>query len=114
MRKTFFQSIFIFSIFLSSLFAQQSNFITYTAKDGLPVSTILSIVQDSRNYLWIGTEGGGICRFDGSDFINYTTKNGLISNRVQTIMEDSHGNLWIGTDKGISTDPAYWKRTWLS
>ena len=44
--------------------SQQNNFRTYTIEDGLPQSTIFDIKQDNRGYLWIGTNGGRITRFD--------------------------------------------------
>ncbi|MBL4657263.1 MAG: SpoIIE family protein phosphatase, partial [Flavobacteriales bacterium] len=58
--------------------------------------------QDSRGYIWLGTEGGGVNRFDGVNFQAYTKKNGLAGNIVRSLMEDSRGNIWIGTDEGIS------------
>jgi ligand-binding sensor domain-containing protein/serine phosphatase RsbU (regulator of sigma subunit) len=101
---------FILSLFLigpSFLFAQQDNFITYTARNGLPVSTIMAIAQDARNYLWIGTEGGGVSCFDGTSFKTFTTRDGLAGNTVRAILEDSQGQLWIGTENGISIYDGY-------
>ncbi len=103
----FFSTIFSIPV----LFSQQNNFITYTARNGLPVSTIFAITHDSRNYLWIGTDGGGLCRFDGSEFRTFTTKDGLAGNQVRSILEDSRGNLWIGTENGISVNNGYGFKT---
>ncbi len=68
----------------------------------MPQSTVFSILQDSRGYLWLGTDGAGISRFDGINFKTYNKKQGLAGNIVRSIMEDNEGNLWIGTDEGIS------------
>lgn len=111
MRYLFRLFLFLLCSFPSVLFSQQNNFKTYNAKNGLPVSTIFAIAHDSRNYLWIGTEGGGISRFDGSEFRTYTTKDGLAGNQVRSILEDSRGNLWIGTENGISVNNGYEFRT---
>ena len=53
---------------LSSLFylyPQQNNFISYNVREGLPNSSIMKIIEDRRGFLWLGTNGKGICRFDG-------------------------------------------------
>ena len=48
--------------------AQKSSIACYSVNDGLAQSTIYSILQDQRGFLWFGTYGGGICRFDGVNF----------------------------------------------
>ncbi len=84
-------------------FCQSFAFKTYTVEDGLAQSQVRAISQDARGYLWIGTNGGGLSRFDGQRFKNYTTADGLAGNRVWTILEDQKGYLWIGTlDGGVS------------
>jgi len=83
-------------------FSQQNNFVNYNIDEGLSQSTVYAIIQDSRGYLWLGTEGGGVCRFDGVNFESYNKKKGLAGNVVRSLMEDSKGNIWIGTDEGIS------------
>ncbi|PCH52893.1 MAG: hypothetical protein COC22_03455, partial [Flavobacteriaceae bacterium] len=50
----------------------------------------------------MGTEGGGVCRFDGVYFESYDKKKGVAGNIVRSLMEDSKGNIWIGTDEGIT------------
>ena len=80
--------------------AQPRNFLNYTVRDGLPQSQVFALLQDSRGYLWCGTQGGGLGRFDGRDFEQFDTENGLPSNYVNAVAEDSDGILWIGTSKG--------------
>ena len=83
-------------------FGQLNNFKSYSIEEGLPQSNVYCIVQDSRGYLWMGTDGGGLSRFDGLKFVTYNRKKGLAGNHVRALMEDSKGNLWIGTDGGIT------------
>ncbi len=64
-------------------------------------SQVYSLLQDSRGYLWMGTQGGGISCFDGINFKTYTVKDGLINNYVSCIKEDAAHNLWIGTMNGL-------------
>ncbi|OFX61001.1 MAG: hypothetical protein A2046_13230 [Bacteroidetes bacterium GWA2_30_7] len=95
--------IVFFLLLLNTIaFSQQYNFRTYSVEKGLPKSDIFSIIQDSRGYLWLGTDGGGACRFDGKQFVTFNKRNGLIGQVVRAITEDSRGNIWFGTDDGIS------------
>jgi len=73
----------------------------YTVGDGLPQSQIYAIREDRQGYLWFGTYGGGISRFDGLNFTNYSEEDGLSSNFVQCITQDKKDDLWIGTDDGL-------------
>lgn len=86
----------------SWLLAQQYNFKTYTAKNGLGSSIVNCIFQDSRGDIWFGTQSGGVSRFNGASFKSYTKKDGLIHNDVLSIQEDNEGNIWIGTLAGVS------------
>ncbi|MEL6251857.1 MAG: two-component regulator propeller domain-containing protein [Bacteroidota bacterium] len=89
-------------LFSKILFAQQKGFSTYSLKDGLPQSKITTLLEDSRGALWIGTQSGGISRFDGKQFITYTNQDGLINNHILSLFEDNKGILWVGTIAGIS------------
>lgn len=83
-------------------FGRQYTFKTYSLEDGLPQSQARCFFLDSKGYLWIGTYGGGLSRFDGNSFTNYTTKDGLNGNSIYSIYEDRTFNLWIGTDNGVN------------
>jgi ligand-binding sensor domain-containing protein/serine phosphatase RsbU (regulator of sigma subunit) len=51
--------------------------------------------------MWFGTDGGGVCRFNGTGFHYFDKSNGLSGNIVRTLFEDSRGNIWIGTENGL-------------
>jgi signal transduction histidine kinase/ligand-binding sensor domain-containing protein/DNA-binding response OmpR family regulator len=55
-------------------------------------------------YLWIGTRGGGLYRYDIDEdvFRHYTTENGLPNNVVYGLLPDQEGNLWLSTNNGLS------------
>lgn len=76
-----------------------------TIEDGLPQNTVFRILQDSRGFLWVGTENG-LCRYDGYSFKPYQNDpedpSSLSHNRVYVICEDRSGTLWIGTDGGLN------------
>jgi ligand-binding sensor domain-containing protein len=94
--------ILIHLFLVLSVFSQQYNFHNYSVKEGVAQSQVYSLLQDSRGYLWMGTRGGGISRFDGMNFKTYTVNDGLVNNYVFCIKEDDEHNLWIGTNDGIS------------
>ncbi len=66
--------------------------------------SVRSIYQDSKDRLWFGTSGGGLCLFDyeTETFSAYTMRDGLPSNSIYSIEEDSRGRLWMGTGYGLS------------
>lgn len=99
-----FQLVFAFSLCFSTLSAQKDFFSirNYTAIDGLPQSQVKGIVEDKSGYLWIGTEGGGLARFDGREFKVYTTLDGLLSNQVIGLRFDSNDRLWILHPRGVT------------
>jgi len=94
--------IFFCHIFAGILPAQQYNFQNYSVGDGLAQSQVYALCEDARGYLWMGTRGGGLSRFDGNEFTNFTVDNGLINDYVLTIATDANSNIWIGTDEGVS------------
>ncbi|OGG45984.1 MAG: hypothetical protein A3F84_17405 [Candidatus Handelsmanbacteria bacterium RIFCSPLOWO2_12_FULL_64_10] len=70
---------------------------TYGVADGLAAESVRAILQDREGYLWFGTEGGGVIRYDGQVSTTFTTKDGLANNTVRTILQDREGYLWFGT-----------------
>jgi len=55
-------------------------------------------------YLWLGTAGGGLNRFDRETetFTHFTEKDGLPDKVVYAILSDKAGNLWMSTNKGLA------------
>ena len=82
-------------------YAQQYNLLPFNVEDGLPQSTVFDILQDHQGYLWIGTDGGGICRYDGYRFRTYGSSEGLEANSIRRIIEDKEHTLWIDTNMGL-------------
>lgn len=74
-----------------------------TTRDGLLSNNTTTLFQDSRYFLWIGTNHG-LIRYDGKFFTNYNQiGEGGITDRVITcITEDTDGNIWIGTESGLN------------
>ncbi|MGC6432286.1 MAG: hybrid sensor histidine kinase/response regulator transcription factor [Jejuia sp.] len=79
---------------------------------------ILELFESAEGQIWIGTLGGGICKYipasgENKDyFVPYKVKDGLPNNVVKGILEDNNNNLWISTNKGLSKfDPGNIKFT---
>lgn len=104
------KKLFAFTILLLYInnYAQESftghSFINI--KEGIPKVGVSSIVQDHCGFIWIGTTGTGIYKFDGIDY--YAYKNdledsaSLSSNLVQCAFVDSQKRLWFGTENGLN------------
>ena len=104
---------FLLMFFLETSFAQQNTFQISNTKfehitnsDGLMHNSIRFSFQDSRGYMWFGTNNG-LYKYNGYEFKIYNNELGnkysLIGNRITSISEDSSGKVWIGTNKGLCT-----------
>lgn len=89
-------------LLVNSLCAQMYNFKSYTVEDGLPQSQVFASYQDSDGFLWFGTNGGGLARFDGKEFVTYDSEDGLIDNRVLSITGWNKDKIIVGTLNGFS------------
>lgn len=94
--------IVLLCMLYASTFAQTYNFKNYNTEDGLPQSQVLCIFQDSKGYLWFGTNSGGAGRFDGNKFEQFDINDGLINNVVYSIIETPQHEIVFGTEKGVS------------
>lgn len=81
--------------------AQPYTFHTYSLAEGLPQSQAGCALTDSRGYLWVGTEGGGLCRFNGDRFTTFTASSELPSNFIRVLYQHEDYQLWIGTSRGL-------------
>jgi ligand-binding sensor domain-containing protein/signal transduction histidine kinase len=72
-------------------------------EQGLSQSSVRVIFQDSRGFLWFGTEDG-LNRYDGYTFKIYKPQpgnpNSLSDGWVSAMVEDAEGHLWVGTRLG--------------
>lgn len=97
--------IFIFIIYSALCFSQQPDiqFTNIGIEDGLSNSTVYSIIQDRKGFMWFGTQNG-LNKFDGYNFTVYKNipfdSTSLTDNWVLALLEDSKGNIWVGTHSG--------------
>ena len=78
---------------------ENSAFKTYhTQNSGLSYAPVSSFAEE-QDYLWIGTEGGGINRMNKTtgEFSSFTHKSNVAFNNVKSLVIDAKRNLWIST-----------------
>lgn len=61
----------------------------------------VSILQDTKGRICIGTNTNGLFIHDHSKTINFSKKNGLKSDVIRKLFLDSKGILWILTSEGV-------------
>ena len=105
MRSYIFGILFCLLLIHSVQAQQNVKFERISLEQGLSQSSVFCILQDSRGFMWFGTEDA-LNRYDGYEFVHYkydpTDSNSISSGHVTNIIEDSDGNLWIGTDEGLN------------
>jgi len=105
MRKVLILLLLLTAIFGYSFDKQAISFKKLPFKESLPNSIVKRVFQDSRGYVWLGTEAG-ICRYDGYKLItiksNIEHPNLLTSGNILCIAEDKNRRIWFGTDRGVN------------
>ncbi len=99
------KTLFGFFLFGCILNAQEIKYEVreYSSREGLSQSVVNCVLQDSRGYIWAGTQDG-LNKFDGYHFKVFKpdaeVSNSISHNHIWKIFEDSKNNLWIGTYGG--------------
>jgi len=83
---------------------QDIHFDRISVQEGLSQSTTRCIYQDSKGFMWFGTDDG-LNKYDGYQFSVFKhdpdNPNSLRSNRINSINEDKLGFLWFETTYGV-------------
>ena len=64
---------------------------------GLTRCGVKAMAEDAQHQLWMGTDGDGLNRYDGTHIQNYSLPQGLADSFVNCVLVDKKGNIWIGT-----------------
>lgn len=85
--------------------APKLKFKHISTEQGLSNSTIETIYQDKRGFIWIGTRDG-LNRYDGYQMVVYRfdpkDSTSISDNFIRYIYEDRNQSLWIGTINGLN------------
>ncbi|MFI5164298.1 MAG: two-component regulator propeller domain-containing protein [Bacteroidia bacterium] len=76
-------------------FAQTINLNQFGIEEGLPQSSIYTMLQDKNGNIWVGTMSG-VSKYNGLSFETFNKKDGLAENRVTSSCLDKDGNIWFG------------------
>lgn len=74
----------------------------------LPVIVVLRVLEDRSGNVWVGTYGGGLCRYSPTRrrfeaFVQQQCDTaGLPDKKIESVLFDRMGRLWAGTAKGLS------------
>ena len=101
-------SLTVFLCLSLSAYAAGGGKITFShlsTNEGLSQSTVLSIAQDKKGFMWFATLDG-LNRYDGYEFTSYKNNpddtTTIAENIIRDVFIDSSNNLWAGTGKGLS------------
>ena len=81
-----------------SMLTERYNVSYIDLKSGLPHNNVSSLFVDSNGFLWVGTYGGGLVRYDGYGMMSPMMR--LKSNSCKSIAEDPFKRLWVAFDEG--------------
>ncbi|MCY7295150.1 sensor histidine kinase [Alteromonas sp. a30] len=93
----------IFFMLSLSTYAKATYFSSierYSIDDGLPATTIFSLLKDNDGYFWLGTPKG-LIRYDGYTFEVYSTGSheglNIATPDAGNIFKDSQNRIWVGS-----------------
>lgn len=90
---------------LTQLFLKDDGMIetvkNFTSETGIPQEKINSLLLDSDDVLWMGTDNG-IHLYDGKDVTTIGASFGLAGLEVNTIYQENEQSFWVATMKGAS------------
>src|SRR5690554_3413287 len=75
-----FSTVCVFLLIPYLVSAQTYTLKNYGHEEGLNLSSLLTVAESEDGYLWFGTDGGGLLKFDGKSF-NYLEKEQGRNNR---------------------------------
>lgn len=98
--------LFCLVLFQSVLSHAQSPVIFnhFTVEDGLSSSSVLSVTQDQKGFIWVGTMDG-LNRYDGTKvkvFRSFYSNNPIGPNIIiSQLLADKQQHVWMGTNNGL-------------
>lgn len=76
---------------------------TLPEREGISYREISAMLEDSKDQLWLATNGGGLVRYTDGKRMVFTTSDGLLSNALYALAMGPDGTLWIGSDSGLNS-----------
>ena len=72
----------------------------------LKTESIISLLQDNKKNIWLGTQKHGVFRLSGLNSNNYYLEKlddnkGLPNNQISSLYQDNEESIWVGTSGGL-------------
>ncbi len=99
LQGSYISLVLAFILLFNYSYGQKLKYNHYSIDEGLRHNIGYDIMQDSKGYLWIGTDDG-LSRYDGTEFKNYTKLKGLTSTYIIEIAEGTDEMVWVNTFEG--------------
>lgn len=77
---------------------------TFTVRNGLPEGTLIALLPDAKNGVWVGTTGGpssGVARVRNNSVHTFLREHSFDATSVLSLTAGHDGNVWVGTSKGL-------------
>ncbi len=74
--------------------ARNGTWRNYDGTNGLP-GPALAVGQDREGFIWVGTYGTGVSRYDGEVFHTFSAADGLQVKHVWNMIADDQGRMWF-------------------
>lgn len=98
----------VLSLLCLPLLLGQDEYVRFkrlTIDDGLSLSSVYNIYQDSKGFMWFGTEDG-LNKYDGRTITVFgatTDQHYILANKwIELIYEDKAGMIWLGSRGGLT------------
>ncbi|PWH85904.1 SpoIIE family protein phosphatase [Brumimicrobium oceani] len=98
--------LLLFLLAFSSSFAvdaQVYTFKNYNYEEGVNLVSILSVEESDDGYIWFGTDGAGLLRFDGEEFDYLTEIQGRNNRHVNSISFHHNQLFYTSLFRGVYT-----------
>lgn len=94
MVKLIYSALLLLTLSVTSIigFSQVHTFRNFSHKEGLDISAFLSVEEDDLGYLWFGSNGVGLVRYDGEEFDYLTNVQGRSRRHISGITFDLNSN----------------------
>lgn len=80
-----------------------TRFIMNSSPNSITSNKVISILDDGKGNLWLGTDGGGLNVFniETQKFTDYNEKFGIESDVIYGVVKQNDHKFWMSTSKGI-------------
>jgi signal transduction histidine kinase/ligand-binding sensor domain-containing protein len=73
---------------------------SYGERDGLPLGTVVTVVEDAEGTTWVGTTSA-LARLEGERWRTVGPDDGLAEGAVTAILADRNRRLWVSAEAGV-------------